>query len=287
MEKKNFIPVALLIVVMTGCSLFGDLESEHPFSPPADPCVECPEFCIEGECVELDPCDACAADEICVEGRCEPDERCEPGTDPDCEPTHDQNSCLDDSADCARFKQCPNGEEISADEVCPCEEEGTCRCNRETGECAECGTADGERCECNDVLRCRDGAECVDGQCIETEPPPTVCLADEPSQDCERCEPGACPDGYDCVDADGVCFPTLCEPDMMICVHVCLDGECPGTHRCNADGFCVPDQCLCPSEMMCTASDPRCRTAGGELLQCDADETCEPGMCIEGYCIGG
>jgi hypothetical protein len=293
--RNTTLPALIFATLLaTGCGLFADLESEHPYPKGGvtiiDPCLECPEFCVEGECVEFQECDLCTDREQCVDGTCEPIEPCDDPADPDCANGNNNDPCDDPNApDCADTKQCPSGEEVLVDERCRCEEEGSCLCSHQTGECFDCATDDGEPCECNDAVRCPGGGQCVDFRCIG-EQPIGPCRADEPDVECEPCEPGSCPEGYDCVDEEGICHPSGCtQQDPLICAHICSDDvePCPGRQTCINSLYCASEQCECPTNMACSIDDPVCRSAGGEPVRCETDQECAPGMCVENVCVGG
>ncbi len=172
---------------------------------------------------------------------------------------------------------------VCAEAMCP--EEAAC--DLRTGECADL-CADAE-CRNGEICNPLSGAclpagrelceDCeVDEQCGDAG---AICLRiDNRENLCST--PCPCPDGYECVDVNGV-EGRFCSPVIRTCEDRCVDVQCPEGERCDpVTGACRGGGCEfnreCPELQHCLGG--ACTPTGmGEVAAggaCNGDAQCQP-----------
>jgi len=166
--------------------------------------------------------------------------------------------------------------------------------------------ADGYLCDrgtcaasCLGGRRCPAGLTCTGAVCLEDACARLACPVGQ------RCEAGACVgicDGVSC-PAGQVCRIGRCaDPCAGVtcgamevcdrnpgatagrCVRACPCAGCPAGQQCQADGYCVPADCVdvrCPAGSYCRGG--RCRDAceaAPDLRVCPRGEVCQGGACV-------
>ena len=127
--------------------------------------------------------------------------------------------------------------------------------------CDSGGGGDGDPCR---GVVCRRGQECVQGKCVDREPP----------------EPEGCETNADCMfHPDG----EFCDRVTKRCVACFTDSHCHPARTCRA-GRC--EGTVCTTDDDCGADAPFCNAAGDACLACLRDDHCEEGfVCRAGACV--
>lgn len=257
----------------------------------------------------------CAGGELCRDGVCR--EACR--TDADCEGA--LSVCDTTTGICVG---CVSDAECAVDERClasqctfACGTDGACgdgqTCDRDTGECTDR--------ECETAEECREGSDCVEGQCVAAEPvicaPGTSRCADGTeavllcSGDGTREAEQPCNDGEVCEqDGDAAsCVRFSCTPDEVFCVDDNTAALCDAAGTgvtelpCRPDQYCELGVCQArecePSTTVCDGDDlVVCDSLGAQATTTPCDESgacasaefgcrCRSGACEERVCAAG
>ena len=297
----------------------GTCSDEDP--PPAE-CVDDDEcegalICDQGACVEPlgcnDPLAGCPAGTVCVEGVCveeEPTSTCiATGCSGEiCSDEPKESGCAEQAwTACLKLTDCGNhgangacGWELNDDYLTCLEEFGkelpTCGPDKPCDEgfkCVEgnCIEKDPPPAQCGPNKPCDVGFKCVEGNCVQTDVPPTSCVV----TGCKKELCAAQEQGSLCIDEDWhVCLElttcgnfgpaATCDWKMTDAYWLCLKGfETPACDLCDSDLDCGEGfACECTTGSGCPTGDAIC------VWQCVEQDTTEPAECVsDDMCTGG
>ena len=260
-----------------------------------------PQICRDGHWENQS---ACEGDEVCSGGKC-----AKPIT----------LVCLDNTKRCSetgRPQVCKDNEWVNDTECSSdreCKDDGRCvlkdlpECGETAKQCSDDGVP--QVCEnghWKDETACDASSRCQAGDCIRKEIPEcygtqTQCSASGVPQNCidgKWNNLDACHDGYNCLEADGHCYPSYipeCSAERRCSSNglpmVCKDfkwiteSACEQDEKC-LDGYCVPLETPECEEGVWTCADLSecvvCKNgkweSGGE---CNGDEICKNGLCVD------
>lgn len=274
-----------LVLLLTGCPIYGDKPVERNVQAPCQSDLDCPAdtFCD----ADVDACvgydfGICLTDGDCpvgsycdrADGGCYIPAIAECRSDGDCGPDFEcdfRNSCRPQSfGTCLIDDDCSEGA-LCIENVCtPLAE--TCQFDFQ---CAAGFTCANNRCRllCGPDTRCPTGTSCQENLC---QPDVADCIVSSECPDLttncvegtclRRCDAG-CDDALEVCDDRGFCRPrTLPDPDAP--TPFCrTDADCDGT-------LCVQGVCRTQCDITAAAPDDICASFDGQVPICGPDNLC-------------